>query len=62
MDINVVRTGPRGGTPLVLLHAAGLDLTYRDHQIGALSADHDVVALDLPGHGRSPARPTEQVR
>jgi len=52
--MNVVRTGPRGGIPVVLIHAAGLDLTYWDVQIAGLSGDHDVVAFDLPGHGRSP--------
>jgi 3-oxoadipate enol-lactonase len=52
--LNVVRTGPRGGTPVVLIHPAGLDLTYWDVQIGAFSADHDVIAFDLPGHGLSP--------
>ena len=52
-DINAVRTGPRGETPVVLLHSAGLDLTYWDTQLDALRHDHDVVALDLPGHGRS---------
>ena len=51
--INLVRTGPRGGTPIVFLHALGLDLTWWDHQVAAFGRDHDVVALDLPGHGRS---------
>jgi 3-oxoadipate enol-lactonase len=53
-DINLVRTGPRGGAPVVLLHSAGLDLTYWDHQIAALGRRYDVVAVDLPGHGRTP--------
>lgn len=52
-DINLVRTGPRGGPPVVLLHAVGLELTFWDHQIGALARDHDVVAFDMPGHGLS---------
>jgi 3-oxoadipate enol-lactonase len=52
-DINVIRTGPRGKAPVVLLHSAGLDLTYWDTQLEALRRHHDVVALDLPGHGRS---------
>jgi len=34
--VNVVRTGPRGGTPVVLLHPAGLDLSYWDRQLDAL--------------------------
>ena len=41
------------GTPLVLLHAVGLDLTWWRDQIGVLSNDRAVWALDLPGHGRS---------
>ncbi|WP_216897811.1 alpha/beta fold hydrolase [Nocardia alni] len=52
-DINAIRTGPRGAAPVVLLHSAGLDLTYWDAQIEVLCRDHDVIALDLPGHGRS---------
>lgn len=54
--LNLVRTGPREAPPVVLLHSAGLDLTYWDPQIAALRECHDVVAVDLPGHGRSPAR------
>ena len=50
-SVNAVRTGPRGGTPVLLLHSAGLDLTYWDAQVAALGRDRDVVALDLPGHG-----------
>ena len=52
-DINLVRTGPKGGPPLVFLHGLGLDLTSWDHQIPELGRTHDVVALDLPGHGLS---------
>lgn len=51
--MNFIRTGPRGGTPIVLLHAVGMDLTLWDRQIEALGQTHDVVALDLPGHGLS---------
>ncbi len=52
-QLNYVRTGPRGLAPVVLVHSAGLDLTYWDQQIADLSRRHDVIALDLPGHGRS---------
>lgn len=52
-DINMVRTGPRGGVPVVLMHGVGLDLTYWDLQIAALSETHDVIAFDMPGHGLS---------
>ena len=51
--VHLVRTGPRGGPPVVLLHAIGMDLTLWGPQIAALEPRHDVVALDLPGHGLS---------
>ena len=52
-NINVVRTGPRGGAPVVLLHPVGLDLTYWDPQFACLCESYDVIAFDMPGHGRS---------
>jgi len=52
-DINLVRTGPKDGAPIMFLHALGLDLTWWDHQIAKFGRDHDVVAFDLPGHGLS---------
>lgn len=56
-QLNFVRTGPRRtGAPVVLLHSAGLDLTYWDAQIAGLGRDHDVIAFDLPGHGFSVAQ------
>ena len=55
--LHVVRAGPRGGSPIVLVHAVGLDLTYWDRQIEALSGTRDVLAFDLPGHGRSAGGP-----
>jgi len=57
--LNLVRTGPRGNPPVLLLHSVGLDLTYWDHQIEALRHHYDVVALDLPGHGASPGTPQD---
>ena len=57
--INVVRTGPRGGPPVVLVHPVGLDLTYWAGQIEALCDTHDVVAFDLPGHGSTPGTPDD---
>ena len=51
--VNIVRAGPSGGTPVILLHAVSLDLTYWDAQFARLSSTHDVVAFDWPGHGRS---------
>lgn len=58
-QLNTVRTGPRGGTPVVFVHPVGLDLTYWDRQIVALHDTFDVVAFDLPGHGSSPAKPED---
>lgn len=52
-DINLVRTGPRGGSPIVFLHPVGLDLTWWGAQIEDFARDHDVVAFDMPGHGLS---------
>jgi 3-oxoadipate enol-lactonase len=52
-DMNVVRTGPQGAPPLLFLHAIGLDLTWWEHQIAEFASHHDVIALDLPGHGLS---------
>ena len=51
--LNSVRTGPRGGAPVVFVHAVGLDLTMWGAQLEALRANHDVIAFDLPGHGLS---------
>ncbi len=55
--LNVVRTGPGGDSPVVLVHPIGLDLSYWGEQIEALRYTHDVIAYDLPGHGRSPGNP-----
>ena len=53
-DINRVRTGPRGGVPIIFVHAVGIDLTYWGEYIESFRAEYDVTAFDLPGHGRSP--------
>ncbi len=52
-QLNTVRTGPRGGTPVVLVHPVGLDLTYWDNQIAALRDRFDC-------RGLRPARPRQQ--
>ncbi len=57
--INLVRTGPRGGTPVILVHPVGLDLGYWDQQIEALRNRHDVIAFDLPGHGQTSGSPAD---
>ena len=41
------------GRLFVLLHAAGSNAGMWRRQVDAAALDHSVVALDLPGHGRS---------
>ena len=53
-SLNWIRTGPPDAPTVLFLHAVGYDLTYWDRQIEALSPSFNVVAIDLPGHGRSP--------
>ena len=57
--LNWIRTGTEHAETVVLLHAVGYDLTYWDQQIEALRAHYNVVAFDLPGHGRSPGDPQD---
>ncbi len=58
-QLNSVRTGPKGDTPVVLVHPVGLDLTYWGLQIDALCDHYDVVAFDLPGQGKSAGAPSD---
>lgn len=51
--INTLRMGPEGGNPLVLIHGFGGGLDNWLFNQPALAENHDVLALDLPGHGRS---------
>ncbi len=51
------RAGPLGGVPVVLLHAGIADRRMWDPQWSALTADHDVIRLDLRGFGDSTTRP-----
>ncbi|QLE70892.1 alpha/beta hydrolase [Streptomyces rectiverticillatus] len=46
-----------GGEPLVLLHGIGHHLQAWDPVAGILAAERDVIAVDLPGFGNSPALP-----
>lgn len=54
-EVTYRRTG--AGEPLVLLHGIGHHLQAWDPVLEILAAEHDVIALDLPGFGRSPALP-----
>lgn len=52
-SLNYLRLGTGEGTPIVLLHGFGGDLNNWLFNQPALAEQHDVIALDLPGHGRS---------
>ncbi|MFF6996543.1 alpha/beta fold hydrolase [Streptomyces sp. NPDC008313] len=45
------------GEPLLLLHGIGHHRQAWDPVVGILAAEHDVIAVDLPGFGASPALP-----
>ncbi|TSE01576.1 3-oxoadipate enol-lactonase [Skermania sp. ID1734] len=51
------RAGPRSGTPIVLIGSLGSTRSMWDPQVESLACEHDVVAIDLPGHGESPLPP-----
>ena len=53
----VHRTG--SGEPLVLLHGLGESSIGWRPVIAELAAQYDVIAIDLPGFGRSPALPAK---
>ena len=59
MALNWVRTGTDHASTVLLIHAVGFDLTYWGRQIAAFNGDYNVVAFDLPGHGRSSGNPSE---
>lgn len=55
MTIHHVRRG--SGPPLVLIHGLGGSLGNWDPVLDLLAAERDVVALDMPGFGRSDSLP-----
>ncbi|MBM7442294.1 alpha/beta fold hydrolase [Streptomyces sp. HB132] len=54
-EVAYERTG--SGAPLVLLHGIGHHRQAWDPVLRILAAERDVIALDLPGFGASPALP-----
>lgn len=52
-NLNYLRMGANTGIPVVLVHGFGGDLNNWLFNQPALAEDQDVLALDLPGHGRS---------
>ncbi len=53
--LRAIRCG--SGPRLLLLHGVGLRAEAWNAQIDALSADFDIVAPDMPGHGETPPLP-----
>ena len=51
------RAGPRGNTPIVLIHAGVADRRMWDSIWPGLTAAHDVLRVDLRGYGESTIRP-----
>lgn len=47
------------GTPLLLIHGVGMQLAAWEPQIAALAQDARVIAVDMPGHGRSAPLPED---
>ena len=57
MKLNHVRRG--SGEPLLLIHSLGGTLSQWNPVMELLAAHRDVVAIDMPGFGRSPLLPNE---
>jgi pimeloyl-ACP methyl ester carboxylesterase len=57
MPIEVAFERRGNGSPLVLLHGIGHRWQAWEPVLDALSAEHDVIAVDLPGFGQSPLLP-----
>ena len=55
--IAYTRTGH--GAPVLLIHGVGLQGTIWKPQVEALKANHDVIAVDMPGHGGSSLPPAD---
>jgi pimeloyl-ACP methyl ester carboxylesterase len=53
VDVAYIDEGPRGGTPIVFVHGLSSWMGFWEHQVGELSRDRRVMALDLPGFGAS---------
>lgn len=51
--LHVVELGPRGATPIVMLHGASSNLEVMRPLAERLAQDHRVILVDRPGHGWS---------
>lgn len=52
-DLQAVERGPRGGSPIVLIHCFTCAIDWWDRMMPRLARRHRVVAVDLLGHGGS---------
>jgi pimeloyl-ACP methyl ester carboxylesterase len=52
-ELEVVEQGPRGGSPIVLIHCFTCAINYWNGMIPLLARKHRVIAVDLLGHGGS---------
>lgn len=55
IELAYERHGPADGPTIVLLGPLGSNRQVWRPQIAGLAETHDVIAVDLPGHGESPA-------
>jgi pyruvate dehydrogenase E2 component (dihydrolipoamide acetyltransferase) len=51
--IRRLKAGPESGTPILLIHGFGADMTSWMFNQAELAKEHPVHAIDLPGHGGS---------
>src|SRR5688572_27522003 len=51
--LRYLKAGPEDGTPILMIHGFGADLTTWMFNQAELSRDRPVYAIDLPGHGGS---------
>ncbi|MBS7537999.1 alpha/beta fold hydrolase [Ancylobacter lacus] len=47
------------GLPVILVHGVGMALEAWEPQVAVLAANHEVIALDMPGHGGSSLPPAD---
>ena len=58
MELNFERH--RAGPPLLLIHGLGGSVRSWDSILPMLASEREVILVDLPGHGGSPALPGRQ--
>ncbi|MET0304631.1 MAG: alpha/beta fold hydrolase [Solirubrobacterales bacterium] len=52
-DLQMIEQGPRGASPIVLVHCFTCSIDWWDGMIPLLAREHRVIAMDLLGHGGS---------